>query len=499
MDVTWLRIAVLAVLGLGLALALTGIIGALRKQKSRVLWPFLIGALLVAPAGWVIYQYWASFKLMFQTDYTVPERELIEIKGHIQQAMEVPADGWPGWRGPGRSGIAQAVAFGTAWDKHPPRVVWRKPLGGGYSSVIVVGDKVYATALLQENGNTYEAVVCLAAADGKKLWEYRYAVDYADLDYRDGPRATPLWHAGRLYVLGATGEFLCLDAAQEEPQARLLWRVSLRDSFQAPVPRWGFASSPLVVGDKVIVQPGARGSSVVAFHKETGNILWRALDDPNGYSSPVAANCGGVPQVIVFTARGVAGLEEKTGQPLWYYPWETEFDCNIATPIVAGDYVFISSDYDAGCALLRVTGSAPRQQVQPVYVRRRKLMRNHHASCVLHRGYLFGFDVSGFGGVGILKCIEMATGQEKWFTRDLVKGTVIVSGNLLISLSEDGQLSVADASPEGFRLHGQMQVFHTGRVWCTPALVGRRLYLRDNREIVCLELPPMEDAQPAAQ
>src|SRR5207248_436832 len=170
--------------------------------------------------------------------------------------------------------------------------------------------------------------------------------------------------------------------------------------FDARSPTWGVACSPLVEGDLVIVQPGGTKGSVAAFNRKTGEQEWTALGDPSGYSSPVATTAAGKRQIICFTARRMVGLRPSDGTLLWDYDWATPNDANIATPLVAGDYVFLSSDYGTGCALLELAPDGDGVKAKPVYVRRDKLMRNHFSSCVRHGDRLYGFDVEGYGGVG---------------------------------------------------------------------------------------------------
>src|SRR5436305_12081143 len=188
-------------------------------------------------------------------------------------------------------------------------------------------------------------------------------------------------------------------------------------AFGAKPPLWGLACSPLVEGDKVIVQPGGSKGSIVAFDRKTGKPAWTALDDRSGYSSPVAATAAGVRQIICFTGRRMVGLRATNGELLWEYPWATQLDANIATPIVAGDLVFLSSAYNMGCALLRLSPNGDGVKALPARVRRNKGMRNHHSSCVLVDEHLYGFDVNREQR-GFLKCIHLETFEEKWAIDD---------------------------------------------------------------------------------
>jgi outer membrane protein assembly factor BamB len=185
----------------------------------------------------------------------------------------------------------------------------------------------------------------------------------------------------------------------------------------------------------------------------------------------------------------LVGLRPEDGTVLWSFPWRTKFDANIATPIVASNYVFISSDYGAGCALVEITADgAGGLRAGPAYTRR-NLMRNHHASSVVYRGFLYGFDIAGDGGAGILKCVDLRTGEEKWTSRRLGKGSLLAADGHLVILTEEGTLVLADGSPAGFKEQGRVaDVLPGPQCWAMPSLAGGRLYLRDGQQIVCLDV-----------
>jgi outer membrane protein assembly factor BamB len=391
----------------------------------------------------------------------------------------VPAGEWPQWRGPRRDGISNETGLRTDWKTIPPQTVWKRPLGGGYSSIAISGGRLYT---MDKKGKE-ERVLCLDPATGNEIWVHQYPVNYAGMSYPTGPRATPTVSDGCVYTVGAAGTMLCLDARPSDGKARVLWQHDLISEFAAHLPSWGVACSPLIDGDLVCVQPGGEKGSIVAFDRRTGQVAWHALSEVSGYSSPVAATPVGVHQIICFTGVGVVGLRAADGNQLWYYPWSTANYGNIATPIVAVDYVFISSAYGTGCALLHVSRAKEGVEVDPVYVKRNKLMRNHHSTSVLHDDYLYGFDD------GILKCVDLRRGEERWSGRGVGKGCVLYADGHLIVLSEDGTLSLVEATPAGFREKGKMQKILQGSdCWSLPALAGGRLYLRDHNQLICLDV-----------
>jgi outer membrane protein assembly factor BamB len=233
----------------------------------------------------------------------------------------------------------------------------------------------------------------------------------------------------------------------------------------------------------VIVQPGGRQGTVAAYDRRRGDLIWKSLTDPAGYSSPMAATLDGVRHILAFTGNALVGLRLADGQQLWRYDWPTRFEANIATPVIAGNFVFISSNYDQGCALVEVTADGDGARVKPVYVKRNKLMRNHHDTCVLVNGHLYGFDS------GMLKCVDLVSAQEKWVTRDLAKGSVLAAAGHIFVLTEDGALALVEATPEEYRQKGLLpNLLEDPECWAMPALADGRLYLRSHHQVVCLDM-----------
>jgi outer membrane protein assembly factor BamB len=379
---------------------------------------------------------------------------------------------WPQWRGPRRDGVSTETGLLTRWPKQGPRLVWKAPCGGGFSAPAVAGGKVYT--LYQDGAN--ETVGCWDAVTGKVVWKYPYACNYEN-DYGSGPRATPTVDGDFVYTVGATGLFHCLKAATGEK----VWEHDLLKEFQADNLRWGVSFSPLIDGDRIFTNPGGpNGNSLAAFDKRDGKLLWKALDDLAGYSSPVISTAAGVRQVVFFTGKRLVSVSPADGKLYWSYGWETDFDCNIATPIVQGDYVFISSDYDKGCALLEVV-KGPSSQLQAHRVYENNRMRNHFSSCVLYKDHLYGFDDAA------LVCMDFRTGKTLWKERGFQKGSLLVAGGHLIILGEKGRLALAAATPEQYQ---EQAAFNVSRrqCWTVPVLADGKLYVRDEQEIVCLDL-----------
>lgn len=406
--------------------------------------------------------------------------------------LEVPpaadaATGWFQWRGPTRDGRAPAGAFRTDWDRNPPKLLWSTPCGGGYSSCVVVDGRVYT----QDRQGGDERIVCLDAESGKPIWDYRYPADYSGTDrtYAIGPRATPTVQGGMLFAVGGAGKLVCLRLNAADPPT-LLWDHDLLSEFDAKIPRWGVACSPLVDSNLVIVQPGGKDGSVVAFDRNSGEVRWASGENPSAYSSPVAATIGGQRMIFALAADELLAVRASDGKVTASYPWKPSPEVNIATPIVVDDYVFISSAYGQGCALLRADLQGDEVKLVVVYARRRPPgLQNHHSSSVFKDRHLFGFDGDG---TAFLKCVNFDTGKEVWDAeREVTKGSIILAGKHLIIQTERGELWLVEATPEDFRPVAKTPRVLTGsNNWATPTLVDGRLYLRDEEKVVCYDVKP---------
>ena len=395
-------------------------------------------------------------------------------------------DGWPQWFGPHRDGRAPTGSLRTDWVSQPPVKVWSVPCGGGYSSLAVVGGRVYT----QDRTGSTDRLLCLDAATGRVLWTQESERDYRGIGYGSGPRATPTVKNGHVYTLSGNGVLSSVAPPPDgETSGKVVWSVSLPTKFQATVPGWGFASSPLIEGDAVIVQAGGSDGSVVAFDAKTGSVKWTAGTEPNGYSSPIAATIAEVRQIIAVTGNTILGIRATDGEVLWRHSWETAHHGNIAAPVVVGDYVFVSSNYGKGCVLLHLKPTDGGVKPDVVYFRKGRVMMNHHSTSVHRDGYLYGFDMN------TLRCVDLRTGEieDDWVARDsggtaIPKGSLILVDQHLLGLTESGTLFLADANPKEFRFCGKLDRVLSGNSnWSVPAFVDGRIYLRDEEKIVCLD------------
>jgi outer membrane protein assembly factor BamB len=393
-----------------------------------------------------------------------------------------PARGedWPCWRGPHRDGVSRETGLLKEWPKDGPAQLWKVDLGGGFSSVVVADGRLFT----QTREKNQEVVVCLDAATGKDLWRYRYDCDYAAYPTftgggmpasRTGPRSTPTVAGDRLYTLGATGILLCLEAKT----GKKVWQQDLLALAGTPCPRHGYCGCPLVVGDRIYLNPGGpKGKSIAALDGKDGSVVWQALDDPIGESTPVWVEDGSTPQVIFFTGTAAVGVQAKDGKLLWRYPWKTQFDLNIATPIHADGQVFISSNYGTGAALLRLN-----RTTEPETVWKGKAMQNHFTSSVLYEGSLYGFSDTR------LRCVDFQTGQVRWEKVGLGKGSLVVADGQLILLGDHGQLVHAGATADKYTEVSRCQVFGQDTLtWTVPVVSGGRLFVRSQYALVALDV-----------
>jgi outer membrane protein assembly factor BamB len=260
-----------------------------------------------------------------------------------------------------------------------------------------------------------------------------------------------------------------------------VWSQDVRKKLAGKVPIWGFSSSPLVEGDLVILPVGGSdNNAIVAFHKKTGAVAWRSQGDEPGYSSAIAVTMKGVRQILVFSGTKLLSVAPANGKLYWSYTWKTSWFVNAAIPIlVPEDKIFISTAYDVGAALLQVNVAAGKPTVREVWLS--KTMRNHFNTSVYHNGHIYGFDNA------ILKCINASTGEDKWMKSGLGRGSLLLADGHLIVLGERGQLVMVEASPAAYKEISSANPLQ-GKCWTMPTLVNGKLYLRNQKEMVCLNL-----------
>lgn len=396
----------------------------------------------------------------------------IVLAGSSAVSTRVAAN-WPQWRGPDRDGRSAETGLLKTWPAGGPPLSWRASgAGEGYSSFAVADGRLFT---LGARGNT-EYVVAFDVASGKRLWETANGRRYSN-DRGSGPRSTPTVDGDRVYAFGASGDMTVLDAAT----GRVIWTVNVLRTFGGSNIRWGLSESPLVLADRVLVQAGGRGAGIVALRKADGSEIWRTQSDEPGYSSAVLQEVGGVRQAVFFTGQRAVGVDVSDGRLLWSYDRVANRTANIATPIVRGNRVFLSSDYGTGAALLELAATGREVSARQVYFTHE--MRNHHASSVLVGDHLFGYSSA------ILTAMHFDTGKVAWRHRSVGKGSVVFADDRLYLFSENGVVGLAEANPAEYREHGRFEL-QTGRLptWSHPVISGGRLFLRDQDTVYAYDV-----------
>ena len=382
---------------------------------------------------------------------------------------------WTDFRGPQRDGHYRERPIRTDWPAGGLKPIWKQPIGGGYASFVVARGRAFTI----EQRGPQEGAAAYDVATGRELWTNKWTGAFREMMGGDGPRATPTWADGRVYVLGGTGEFRCID----EATGTLVWRKNILEDAGATNLQWGMSAAPLIVDETVVVLPGGpQGKSVVAYNKDTGAPAWSALDDRQAYSSPMLVTLGGVRQILVFTASRIVGITPENGTLLWEHPWKTTYDVNASQPLVVSDNrVFVSSGYGTGAAVLELTRTGSTFSVREVW--RNIRMKNQFTSSMLLDGFIYGLDES------ILACIDAATGELKWKGGRYGYGQVMLASGHLIVLTEEGELALVRARPESHQEVVRFPVLE-GRTWNHPAISDGYLLVRNINEMAAFDLRP---------
>ena len=389
--------------------------------------------------------------------------------GSLAPPSIAQAADWFQWRGPNRDGHSQENGLLQQWPQGGPRRLWQAAgAGDGYSSFSASQGRLYTQGA---RGGT-EYVMAFDAASGKKLWETANGTRFRN-EQGDGPRGTPTIDGDRLYAFGGTGELSCLEPAT----GKKIWSVNVVNTFGGNVPYWGYSESPLIIGDRIVLNAGGRRASIVAVSKNDGKTLWQNHSDDAGYSSPMLLRDGNLQQVVFFTGQRALAVDPRDGRLLWSYNRASNSTANIATPVLRGTRVFFSSAYGTGAGLVQAQPAAATE----VYFTRE--MRNHHSSSVLVGDTLYGFSDS------ILTALNFDTGKVAWRDRSVGKGSLIYADQRLYLYSENGVVGLAEANPTGYREHGRFSISAQGApTWSHPIVTRGVLILRDQDRIFAFDI-----------
>jgi outer membrane protein assembly factor BamB len=392
------------------------------------------------------------------------------------------ADDWPQWNGRNRDGKSADTGLLAQWPAEGPKLAWKAAgFGGGYSSISVVGNHLYTMG--DKSGDGW--LMAAGAAGGKILWSTKIGAPGAPgvpgYDF-PGPRSTPTVDGALIFVLDAWGDLVCVNAADGKPQ----WRKSLVKDLGGTPPTWGYSESPLVDGEQVVVTPGGAKGAVAAFNKKTGQLLWQSKEftDAAQYSSIIPTEIDGARQYVQLTSASVAGVAADDGALLWQ-AWRRGNVAVIPTPLVAGNEIYVTSGYGAGCNLFKVTKADGKFSAEQVYANH--VMVNHHGGVVRVGDYIYGYS----DGKG-LTCQNARTGAALWAEKTKIrKGSVSYADGRLYCREEDsGAVILVDAAPNGYVEKGRFdQPERTeAKAWPHPVIANGKLYLRDQDLLLCYDL-----------
>jgi len=399
-------------------------------------------------------------------------------KSEVPAQLEVTAGDWPQFRGPQRDGIVRGEQVRRDWKTHPPKLLWRHPVGPAWSSFAIVGK----LAFTQEQRDNREAVVCYNVETGQEVWSHSDKGRYSTALGGVGPRATPTVYDSRVYTLGALGVLNCFEAVS----GKLIWSRNILQDANAKRLEWGMAGSPLVYDDVVVVNSGGKqGHGVTAYHRLTGKIVWTSGNHRAGYAAPRLAIIDGVRQIVVFDGDGPAGYDAATGQELWRFAWTNSYGNNIAQPIVLADgSVFVSSGYGTGSVRLNVSKRGDTWSVTPRWKAKNRFKLKFNGA-VRQDHVVYGLYES------ILSCFDLETGKRLWRRGRYGYGQILLIDDLLLVSTERGAVVLLEVSPKKPRELGRFQAIE-GKTWNHPALSRGRLLIRNAREAACFDVSPAE-------
>ncbi|HET6574586.1 MAG TPA: PQQ-binding-like beta-propeller repeat protein [Fimbriiglobus sp.] len=395
----------------------------------------------------------------------------------ILVALGTCAADWPNIHGPGRDNHSAETGLNWAWGKDGPPVAWSLDVGAGFAGVAVAGGSVF---LFHRVGRD-EVLTALDPASGKEKWKYAARTRYVDdFGFDDGPRCVPVVSGGRVFALGAAGDLHAVEAAT----GKKLWHRNLLADYKAPKGYFGVGASPIVIADRLLVNVGAKGAGVVAFDPATGKELWKATDDPPGYAAPSVIDLGGKPHAAFLTRSGLVVVEPTTGAVTFTKPWRSRLDAsvNAAAPVVRKDELLLTASYGTGAVLLK----AKAGEWDEVWAGDRSLSC-HYNTPVLVGDYLYGVHGRQEGGGAQLRCVEWKTGAVKWSVEQFGVASLLAVDGGLLAIREIGELVRFDADPKAFKETARAKVLD-GTVRAAPALSDGRLYLRDEKRLVCVQL-----------
>lgn len=489
-----LRSALTIILGV-LGLALWAFVFA--RFSPRVRKRIALATLAIAAAGLLLFRHKGfsgdmvpEFAFRFgRTEADTPIKRGGSTAGF---ATDVAPTDFPQFLGPDRTGVLRGIPLARDWSKAPPKEVWRRPIGLGWSGFAVVGGHFYT----QEQRGEQELVVCRALDTGDVVWSHGATAAYRSTVAGDGPRATPTVTRQHVIAVGSTGLVTCLDRVTGEAR----WSDDVLRRFGTEVPAWGYSCSPLVIPAPpatrassgaatlaIVTAGGKQRASLVAYDAAKGTVVWNGGSSSHGYASPILTTLAGTSQIVVLNNRSAAGHDPATGAELWKYPWPGKFPKVPQPLVVDANRVLISSGYGVGSALVRI-----EKQPDGTFTANRewhsKRLKAKFSNSIVIGDAVYGLDD------GVLTCIDLATGERKWKRGRYGHGQVYAVDGLLLITTERGEVVLVDPKPDALHERTRFRAFDA-KCWACPALVGHTLLLRSEDEIACFRLP-LADRRP---
>jgi outer membrane protein assembly factor BamB len=380
---------------------------------------------------------------------------------------------WVGFRGPAGDSVYTGEPIAEDWKANPPKLLWKRPIGPGWSSFVIVGNRLFT----QEQRGELEVVTAHDTQTGETVWEFSEEARFEEYIAGPGPRATPLFHDGKIYVVGAKGSVNCLNAADGKPE----WNAKMV-ADDVKTPEWGYSSSPIIVGNKIITMPGKPDDrAVVAFDAATGKEEWAAAKGHHSYTSAHLATIHGVPQVLAFTSAGLISLEPESGKILWQYDWFMKDVARCVQPYVEGDTVTISTFMGNDMRKLKITKDGDKWNTEVLW--HSTDLKPYYNDMVVQDGYAYGFDNK------IFSCIDLKDGVRKWKGGRYGNGQVLLLAQQkkLLVQAETGEVALLEASPEKLKEVGKFKALD-GKTWNHPVVAHGMLFVRNGEEMACFDV-----------
>jgi len=398
---------------------------------------------------------------------------------------------WPQWRGPNRDGVCSETGLLKSWPQDGPKLLWETTgLGSGYSSMAIVNDRLYTMGDISLDSEKTQCVLAYDLATHKRLWAAKVGPVH-----NDGARCTPTVDNGSVYAIGTSGDLVCVDAGT----GNVRWSRNFEKDLGGKNPGWRYSESPLIDGEKLLCTPGGKEAVMVALNKNTGELIWKCSmpdigrkgKDEAGYSSIVITEAGGIRQYVQLTNKGLIGVAAKDGRFLWGYNKIANNTANIPTPIVYGNFIFCSTAYNTGSALLELTAAGDGVEAKEVYFLDAKTLQNHHGGLVRIGDYIFGGHDHNKGKP---ICIEAKTGKVMWQKDQPGGGSSAVlyaDGNLYFRY-EDNTLALIEADPQNYNLISTFELPKrpgmSGPGWSHLVIVDGKLYVRHSDVLMVYDI-----------